>query len=112
MNLLANAFWCFACLASRRWAIERSPGCQALAAQEDKPDFAVSPIDADNDRKDIFNKYFNEDNRLLVRQVFKKIMGDPENPRDLDATGSNALGDIGIKEDSQTATTYIATVIM
>ncbi|KAK6062695.1 hypothetical protein SCUP234_13299 [Seiridium cupressi] len=72
----------------------------ALAAREDKPDFAVSPIDADNDRKDIFNKYFNEDDRLLVRQVFKKIMGDPESPRDLDATGSNALGDISIKEDS------------
>ncbi|KAK9770177.1 putative Lysine-specific metallo-endopeptidase domain-containing protein [Seiridium cardinale] len=49
--------------------------------------FVVSAIDADNDRKDIFNKYFNEDDRR------------PLNP---DATGSHILGGISIKEDFPT----------
>ncbi|KAM0814174.1 putative Lysine-specific metallo-endopeptidase domain-containing protein [Seiridium cardinale] len=65
--------------------------------------FVVSAIDADNDRKDIFDKYFNEDDRRpLVRQVFMKVMGDPENPQNPDATGSHTLGGISIKEDFPT----------
>lgn len=61
--------------------------------------YAVISIDADNDRKNIFNKYFNEGDRALVRSVFLKIMGDPADPQNPDETGSATLGGITVKQD-------------
>ncbi|RYP93282.1 hypothetical protein DL770_000571 [Monosporascus sp. CRB-9-2] len=60
--------------------------------------YAVIAIDTD-ERRDIFNKYFNEGDRALVRSVFMKIMGDPEDPHHADPTGSDTLGGITVRQD-------------
>lgn len=61
--------------------------------------YAVIALADDSQRKGIFNKYFNEGDRDLVRQVFLKILGDPADPQNPDPTGSDKLGGITVKKD-------------
>ncbi|ETS79551.1 hypothetical protein PFICI_09404 [Pestalotiopsis fici W106-1] len=61
---------------------------------------AVAALD-DDDRDEIIENYFDEDDKDTVRDVYLKIMGDPDDPTNPDPTGNSMLGNIEIVKDYQ-----------